>query len=60
MQNVNAKITGSKLTIEIDLDAPTERSASGKTNVVASTRGNAALDYKGRKVNLGLNAYFKD
>jgi hypothetical protein len=37
---MNVEINGNKLCIEIDLEKPTP-SASGKTLVVASTRGNA-------------------
>ena len=37
---MNVEIKGNKLCIEIDLEKPTP-SASGKTLVVASTRGNA-------------------
>jgi len=47
-----------KLFIELDLDTPTP-SSSGKTLVVASTRGNLKTDAKvnGKTVTLGLNAY---
>lgn len=47
-----------KLYIEADLDTPTP-SASGKTLVVASTRGNLKTDVKinGKTLTIGLNAY---
>jgi hypothetical protein len=53
-------IKDNKLCIEIDLETPTP-SASGKTLVVASTRGNAPTDVKidGKPVTIGLNAYIK-
>ena len=40
---MTVEIKGNKLCIEIDLEKPTP-SASGKTLVVASTRGNAVTD----------------
>ena len=49
-----------KLYIEIDLEKPT-RSTSGKTLVVASTRGNVVTDVmvEGKQVTIGINAYIK-
>ena len=49
-----------KLYIEIDLEKPT-RSTSGKTLVVASTRGNVVTDVMidGKPVTIGINAYIK-
>jgi len=46
--------------MEIDLEKPIP-SASGKTLVVASTRGNAVTDVMvdGKPVTIGLNAYIK-
>ncbi len=48
------------LTIVMDLEEPTP-SSSGKTLVVASTRGNATTDAKlnGKPVIVGVNAYIK-
>lgn len=48
------------LTIVMDLETPTA-SASGKTMVVASTRGNAKTDatVDGKPITIGVNAYFK-
>lgn len=56
---MKATITGKKLLVEIDLlETPTE-SASGKTLVIASTKGNVQTDqnFMGRNVVIGLNAY---
>lgn len=57
---MTVEIKGNKLCIEIDLEKPTP-SASGKTLVVASTRGNtittAMVD--GKPITIGLNAYIK-
>lgn len=55
---IEAKIEGNKLIITCDLE---ERipSASGKTLVVASTRGNmkTSLTVDGKPLTIGLNAY---
>ncbi|MBF0244757.1 MAG: hypothetical protein HQL31_05745 [Planctomycetes bacterium] len=57
---MNVEIRDNKLHIEIDLEEPT-RSASGKTLVVASTRGNVVTKalVDGKPVTIGLNAYIK-
>jgi hypothetical protein len=57
---MTVEIKGNKLYIEIDLEKPTP-SSSGKTLVVASTRGNAVTDamVDGKPVTIGLNAYIK-
>ena len=49
---------GNQLVISIDLQKP-EMSKSGKTLVVASTRGCVQTDLKieGKPVTIGLNAY---
>ena len=56
-QNVTTKITGNVLTITVNLDAATTASASGKTQVIASTRGNVKLDTPKGTIHLGLNLY---
>jgi hypothetical protein len=55
---MNVEIRGNRLCIEIDLEKPAP-SVSGKTLVVASTRGNAATDVlvDGKPLTIGLNAY---
>lgn len=57
---MTVEIRNNKLCSEIDLEKPTP-SASGKTLVVASTRGNAvtAAEVDGKAVIIGLNAYIK-
>jgi len=58
---IKATIEGDELVIRMPIGTPT-RSASGKTMVVASTRGNICPDgcvYDGHQVTLGVNAYFK-
>jgi hypothetical protein len=58
--DLKVEIRDNKLCIEIDLEKPT-RSASGKTLVVASTRGNVvtAAEVDGKPITIGLNAYIK-
>ena len=57
---MNATIKNNTLIIEIPLQKP-QASASGKTLVVASTRGNmtttATVD--GKPIVIGMNAYIK-
>jgi len=55
---IEARIEGNKLIITCDLETPTP-SASGKTLVVASTRGNMKTDLtvNGKPLTIGLNAY---
>lgn len=57
---MKVEIKGKKLYIEIDLEEPTP-SSSGKTLVVASTRGNTVTtaEVNGKPVTIGLNAYIK-
>jgi len=57
---MNVEIKDNKLIIEIDLEKPTP-SSSGKTPVVASTRGNVVtkVQVDGKPVTIGLNAYIK-
>lgn len=51
---------GQKLFIEIDLENSPKRSSTGKTYVVASSRGNveSEAEYDGHSVIIGLNAYY--
>lgn len=55
---ITTKVEGNTLIITADLKAPT-LSASGKTLVVCSTRGNQKTDVliDGKVLTLGLNAY---
>lgn len=54
--NVTYEVQGKKLTIQVDLSAEGRRSASGKTVVIASTRGNVEV---ADGVFVGLNVYRK-
>lgn len=55
----SAKIEGNELVIRLPMNEKPERSASGKTLVVASTHGNRETDcvVAGKKVIVGINAY---
>jgi hypothetical protein len=55
----SAKIVGDELVLRIPLNAKPEKSASGKTLVVASTYGNKETDcvVDGKNVIVGVNAY---
>ena len=57
---MKATIEGNELVIRMPLETPTP-SASGKTLVVASTRGNvvSSVQVQGKPVTIGLNAYIK-
>jgi len=58
--SIEVKIEGKRLVITADLETPTP-SASGKTLVVASSRGNMASTavVDGKPVIVGLNCYIK-
>ena len=55
------KITakGNTLTIEIDLSGEGEESKSGKSVVIASTRGNRTIKTDSGDIVVGLNVYRK-
>ena len=56
--SITAKIVGTKLIIEADLETP-QPSASGKTMVHVSSRGNITLPVQvgGKALVMGLNVY---
>jgi hypothetical protein len=56
MQNVTLKRDGKKLLIEIDLSKEFGPSASGKTIMIATTRGNVAVPGEDAVV-VGLNCF---
>lgn len=55
--NVEATVDGKILTIRVDLSKDFGRSSSGKTTVIATTRGNIRID--GTEAIIGLNIYKK-
>lgn len=57
-QNLTAEIEGDELILRIDLSIPGTVSASGKSSVIATTRGNIAIATPaGGQLKLGLNLY---
>lgn len=57
MKNVQTEMKDKMLTITIDLSKRYDRSASGKTIIIASTEGNQPLAVDGDTVYLGVNVY---
>jgi hypothetical protein len=58
--NVTVTVDAGKLLIEIDGNKRLGPSASGKTTVVGTTRGNATIGLpNGQVLYLGVNAYVK-
>ena len=57
MVNVEIKIEGQTLTIEVDLNKIAGSSASGKSIIIASTRGNQPLPEPYSDVKVGLNVF---
>ena len=55
MQNVKMSVKGDKLVIEVDLSAQGTISKTGKSEVIATTRGNAQVP--GREERVGINVY---
>jgi hypothetical protein len=56
MQNVNMKVEGSKLIIEVDLTQNHGPSKSGKSDTVASTHGFAKIPGT-KDTRIGLNVF---
>ncbi len=58
MKNIEMKVEGKILTIQIDLSQEFGRSSSGKTTIVASTEGNISVP-DNEEIKIGLNVYKK-
>ncbi len=58
MKNVEMTVDGNILTIQVDLSKEFGPSSSGKTIIIASTEGNAAIPGR-EEVKVGLNVYRK-
>lgn len=56
MENVQMKVEGDKLYIEVDLKQRGGKSGSGKTVRVASTEGNVSLEGH-PEIKVGLNVF---
>jgi len=57
MVNIEMKIEGNILTIKVDLSKTAGPSASGKSIIIASTKGNQPLPEPHSDVKVGLNVY---
>jgi len=58
MKNVEMTVEGNILTIKVDLSKDFGPSASGKTTIIASTKGNISLT-EDEDIKIGLNVYKK-
>jgi hypothetical protein len=56
MKNVDIKVSGNKAVITVDLTARLGKSASGKSETVASTEGNVSSPGH-EDIKFGLNVY---
>ncbi len=55
MENIQMRVDGKKLIIEVDLSVQGTPSRTGKSVVIASSRGNASVP--GRTEKIGINVY---
>jgi hypothetical protein len=62
MMNVKTEVKGKNLVITVDMTKDFGRSGSGKTVVIASTKGfkNVAANGHSAMINLNVNRYPKD
>nr|MCU0609076.1 hypothetical protein [Chitinispirillaceae bacterium] len=58
MKNCDMKLSGTVLTITVDLAKEFGKSASGKSIIIASTEGNVSVPDR-EEVKIGLNIYRK-
>ncbi|HRY73527.1 MAG TPA: hypothetical protein P5165_09900 [Spirochaetia bacterium] len=58
MKNVEMRLEGNKLTIEVDVTKEFGLSSSGKSLIIASTEGNVSIPGK-EEIKIGLNVYRK-
>lgn len=58
---MEAKLTNGKLIVEIDVNKPPVPSKTGKTLVVASSKGNmpTTVTLNGKVLIVGINAYIR-
>jgi len=58
MKNVDMKLSGTILTITVDISKEYGLSTSGKSLIIASTEGNVSIPEK-EEIKIGLNIYRK-
>jgi hypothetical protein len=58
---VKVEVKGDMLVISLPIDKNPQLSASQKNRTIASTRGNMAtgIDFNGKEITIGVNAYIK-
>lgn len=56
-ENIEMKVEGHTLTIVVDMSKRLGTSASGKSEIVATTRGNKTVNVGGKDYKLGVNIY---
>ena len=59
MKNVEMKVDGNILTINVDLSKEFGSSSSGKTIIISSTEGNQSIPGR-EEAKIGLNIYKKE
>lgn len=57
--NIDAEIVGDTLVMRVDLTQELGLSSSGKTTLVASSRGNKVVEFNGENIYVGINLYKK-
>ena len=58
MENIKVNVTGNILTMTVDLTERHGRSASGKTEMIASSKGNVSVPGH-EDIKMGINIYTK-
>lgn len=60
-ETVKAEIKGKDIIITLEMNNPPQTSASGKSLIIATTKGNQESELKidGKPVIIGVNAYIK-
>lgn len=59
MKNCEMKLSGTILTITVDISKDFGKSSSGKSIIIASTEGNVSIPEK-EEIKIGLNVYKKE
>lgn len=57
MENIKMDVKGNKLIVEIDLKHEGGFSKSGKSKVIASTKGNVTVPGANENIKIGINCY---
>ncbi|HVH73298.1 MAG TPA: hypothetical protein VM755_00125 [Stellaceae bacterium] len=60
MENIDMKVDGDKLVLTFDLKAPGKVSSTGRTKLIATTRGAVPVPHAKRAVTLAVNLMAKE